>query len=103
MFHSPPLRSARRGSQLLQSPRGTISEIRSEGQYCGHWRIADDVLLVKLGIYVEAVPAGGTATDSDAIAHQVFAGMIDRYVAKKTGRVSLYGQVDFIATPQTRR
>src|SRR5580704_9108998 len=98
MFHSPPLRSARRGSQLLQSPRGTISETRSEGQYCGHWRIADDVLLVKLGIYVEAVPAGGTTTDSDAIAHQVFAGMIDCYVAKKTGRVSLYGQVDFIAT-----
>jgi hypothetical protein len=82
---------------LPQGPRGTISETRSEGQYFGHWRIADHILLVKLGIYVEAVPAGGTATDTDAIAHQVFASLIDRYVAKKD-RVSLYREVDFVAT-----
>jgi hypothetical protein len=83
---------------LPEAPRGTISETRSEGQYFGHWRIAGHVLLVKLGIYVEAVPAGGTAKDTDAIARQVFASLIDRYIAFKTGRVSLYREVDFVAT-----
>jgi hypothetical protein len=77
--------------------RGTISETRSEGQYLGHWRIADDVLMVKLGIYVEAIPIGGMTTNTDVVAHQLFAGMIDRYVARTTGRINLYAEVDFVA------
>lgn len=82
-------------------PSGTISETRSEGQYLGHWRIADEVLMVKLGIYVEAVSIR-MATNREATARQVFAGMIDRYVAKKTGRVSLYYEVNFVAALRPR-
>ena len=88
--------------QLPQVPSGTISETRNEGQYLGHWRIADDVLMVKLGIYIEAVPIRGMATNREATARQVFAAMIDRYVAKKTGRVSLYYEVNFVAALRPR-
>ena len=65
---------------------GTISETRIEGQYIGHWRVADEVLMVKLGITVEAVPIDGMAKNRETIAGQVFAGMIDRYVAKQKKR-----------------
>lgn len=62
---------------------GTISETRIEGQYLGHWRVVHEVLMVKLGINVEAVPIDGMANNRETIAGQVFAGMIDRYVAKQ--------------------
>ena len=39
--------------------------------------------MVKLGINVEAVPIDGMANNRETIAGQVFAGMIDRYVAKQ--------------------
>jgi hypothetical protein len=62
---------------------GTISETRVEGQYLGHWRVADEVLMVKFGTDVEAVPIDGMEKDRETIASQVFAGMIDRYLAKQ--------------------
>jgi hypothetical protein len=68
---------------LPQVLSGTISETRIEGQYLGHWRVVHEVLMVKLGINVEAVPIDGMANNRETIAGQVFAGMIDRYVAKQ--------------------
>jgi hypothetical protein len=73
---------------LSQVPRGTISETRIEGQYLGRWRVVDEVLMVKFGINVEAVPIDRKAKNPEAIASQVFAGMIDRYVAKQKKTLS---------------
>lgn len=83
---------------LPQVPSGTMSETRNESQYLGRWRIADDVLMVKLGIYVEAVVIDGTAKNREAIARQVFAGMIDRYVAKQA-RVALASAINSYFRP----
>jgi hypothetical protein len=68
---------------LPQVLSGTVSETRIDGQYLGHWRVVDEVLMVKFGIDVEAVSIDGMAKTREAIASRVFAGMIDRYVAKR--------------------
>jgi len=62
---------------------GTISETKYEEEYLGHWRITDKVLMVTLGIYSDAVPIGGMETKPEALARQVFAGLIDLYLARK--------------------
>src|SRR5450755_3081576 len=36
--------------QLPQVPSGTITETRIEGQFLGHWRVADEVLLTGANI-----------------------------------------------------
>jgi hypothetical protein len=67
---------------MTKVPSGTISETRQEREYLGHWRLANDQLMVKLGLHVETVPARGMAPNAEAIARRVFAGMINRHVAK---------------------
>ena len=62
---------------------GAISATRPEGRYLGRWRVADEVLMVRFGSDVEAVPIHGLEKDRETIASQVFAGMIDRYIAKQ--------------------
>ena len=86
---------------MPEGPRGTISETRSEGQYCGHWRVVDEVLMVKFGINVEAVPIDRKAKNPEAIASQVFAGMIDRYVAKQR-KVTLASATNSHFRPHTQ-
>jgi uncharacterized protein YycO len=71
----------RRG-KLPEVTRGTISETRNESQYIGHWRVANDALMVKLGITVETVPSGGRTANPEVIARHVFSRVIDRHVAK---------------------
>jgi hypothetical protein len=68
---------------LPQVLSGTISETRIEGEYLGHWRVAHELLMVKFGIAVEAARIDGMEKNREAIASQIFAGMIDRYVAKQ--------------------
>jgi hypothetical protein len=85
---------------LPQVLSGTISETRIEGQYFGHWRIAREVLMVKFGIDVEAVPIDEMAKNRETIAGQVFAGMIDRYVAKQK-KVALASAINSHFRPHT--
>jgi hypothetical protein len=78
------LKKAARGrSEMPQVTNGTISETKYEEEYLGHWRITDKVLMVTLGIYSEAVPIGGMETNPEALARQVFVGLIDLYLARK--------------------
>jgi hypothetical protein len=85
---------------LLQVFSGTISETRIEGQYLGHWRVAREVLMVKFGIDVEAVPIDAMAKNFEMIAGQVFTGMIDRYVAKRK-KVALASAINSHFRPHT--
>ena len=68
---------------MPQVTNGTISETKYEEEYLGHWRISDSVLMVKLGIYSEAVPTRGMEANPEALARQVFVGLIDLYLARK--------------------
>jgi hypothetical protein len=67
---------------MQKIPSGTISETRQEREYLGHWRLANNQLMVKLGLQIESVPARGITPNAEAIARRVFAGMISRQVAK---------------------
>jgi hypothetical protein len=64
-------------------PSGTLSETRDNTVYVGHWRIAENMLMVKLGVDVEDVVVDARLKDPEALARQVFTRLIDRYLAKQ--------------------
>ena len=68
---------------LLKILSGTLSETRNNSQYVGHWRIAENVLMVKLGMDVETLTVDARLNNPEAIARQLFERMIARYEAKK--------------------
>jgi len=68
---------------MQRIPSGTLSETRNNSQYVGHWRIAENVLMVKLGLDVENVPIDARLKNPEVLARQVFTRMIDRQVANK--------------------